>query len=432
MMRFLFVLYCVFATQVWAATDIQTLRSPAGVTAWLVEDRNIPFVALEMRFKGGSAIDPADKSGATNLMMALLEEGSGEMDAQAFTTAKETLAANFSYDSYQDAVTVSARFLTENREEALSLLRQSIVSPRFEDSALERVRNQVMTGLRSSGKDPEDILRSAFNSEAYGAHPYARDDSGTFETVTALTREDMFETHRNALVKDRVYIAAVGDISADELGLLIDRLLDGLPETSARTLPKEADLGLQRGVKVIDFPVPQSVALFGHVGIARDDPDFFAAYLLNQIFGGTGFESRLMTEVREKRGLTYGISTFLASREYAQTVVGQFASANDKMAEALNVLRAEWSKMAQQGVSADELQRVKTYLTGAYPLRFDGNAAIAGILVGMQMQGLDPSYVVTRNDKVNAVTLEQANRVAKRLFQPESLRIFVVGQPEGL
>ena len=311
-------------------------------------------------------------------------------------------------------------------------MRQSIVSPRFEDSALERVRNQVMTGLRSSAKDPEDILRTAFNSEAYGAHPYARDDSGTFETVTALTREDMFETHRNALVKDRVYIAAVGDISADELGLLIDRLLDGLPETSTRTLPKEADLGLQKGVKVIDFPVPQSVALFGHVGIARDDPDFFAAYLLNQIFGGTGFESRLMTEVREKRGLTYGISTFLASREYAQTVVGQFASANDKMAEALNVLRAEWSKMAQQGVSADELQRVKTYLTGAYPLRFDGNAAIAGILVGMQMQGLDPSYVVTRNDKVNAVTLEQANRVAKRLFQPDKLRIFVVGQPEGL
>ena len=139
-----------------------------------------------------------------------------------------------------------------------------------------------------------------------------------------------------------------------------------------------------------------------------------------------------MRELREIRGLTYGVNTYLVTADYANLYLGQFASANERVAEAIDVLKAEWGKIARDGITEKELTRAKTYLTGAYPLRFDGNAKIARILAGMQLQGLDPSYIDTRNGKIEAVSLADANRVAARLFQPERLRIMVIGTPQGL
>jgi zinc protease len=172
--------------------------------------------------------------------------------------------------------------------------------------------------------------------------------------------------------------------------------------------------------------------LFGHAGIEREDPDFFAAYILNEILGGRGFEARLMTEVREKRGLTYGVSSFLVGKDYTSVYMGQVASANDRIAEAIEVIRTEWQRMADAGVTDAELLDAQTYLTGAYPLRFDGNASIAGILVGMQADDLPIDYINTRNDRVRAVTVDDIARVASRLLDPDMLTFVVVGQPQGL
>jgi zinc protease len=183
---------------------------------------------------------------------------------------------------------------------------------------------------------------------------------------------------------------------------------------------------------VVDFDTPQSVALFGHAGIERDHPDYFPAYVMNHILGSGGFESRLMHEVREKRGLTYGIYSYLLPKDHAAVYLGSVASANAVMAETIAVVRAEWQKMASEGVTEEELEAAKKYLTGAYPLRFDGNSQIANIMVGMQMQGLPIDYINTRNDKVNAVTLEDIRRVASELLQPDQLHFVVVGKPVGL
>lgn len=422
----------LWAAPFWAANAVQTLTTPSGINAWLVEDHNIPFVALELHFRGGSALEPMAKRGVTQLMTGLLEEGSGEMDAQAFAAAKEGLAASFGYRAYQDVLGISARFLTANRAQSVALLRQSLIAPRFDEDAIERVRAQILTGIRAQTKDPNDLVGKAFDAEAYGDHPYGSDDLGTIETVSALSRDDIISSHRNTLVRGRVVVSAVGDITAEELSALIEDLLGDLPPSSELPLLEPASIGLQTGVKVIDFPTPQSVALFGHAGIDRDDPDFFAAYILNYIFGGSGFESRLMRELRETRGLTYGVNTYLVTADYADLYLGQFASANERVAEAIDVLKAEWEKIAREGITEEELVRAKTYLTGAYPLRFDGNAKIARILAGMQLQGLDPSYIDTRNARIEAVSLAEANRVAARLFQPESLRIMVIGTPLGL
>ena len=414
-----------------AAVEIQEVTSPGGIEAWLVEERSIPFLALEIRFLGGTAIDPEGKRGVTNLMTGLIEEGAGDRDARAFAAARDGLAASFDFDVYRDALSVSARFLTENRDEAVALLREALVNPRFDDDAIERVRAQVLSIIRSDATDPNEIAGRAFDAMAFGDHPYATDQNGTQESVAALTRDDIVAAHRGSLARDRIFVGASGDISAEELGLLLDELLGDLPAEGA-PMPERAEVALTGGVTVIPYDVPQSVAVSGHAGIPRDDPEFFAAFVANAIFGGNGRQSRLTKEVREDRGLTYGVGTWIANFDQADLLVGRMASANDRVGEAIDVVQAEWDRIAAEGVTETELVEAKTYLTGAYPLRFDGNGPIAGIMVGMQTTGLTPDYITTRNDKVNAVTLEDVRRVAERLYAPENLRFVVVGQPEGV
>ncbi|MBU2935974.1 MULTISPECIES: M16 family metallopeptidase [Pacificibacter] len=410
--------------------DVQEITTEGGITAWLVEEHSIPFTALELRFQGGTTLDRAGKRGEINLMMATLEEGAADLDAQGFAKARDSLAARFDFDANTDSVSISARFLTENRDEAVALLRTAIMEPRFDPAAVDRVRGQVLSNIESNTTSPRNIASSTLNALAFGDHPYGSSPSGTIETVSGLTPEDMSTARTRALVKDRLYVSAVGDITGPELAELLDGLLGDLPQ-SGPELPPYVAPALTGGVTVVPFDSPQSVVMFGHSGIKRDDPDFIPAYIANEIIGGTR-ESRLMQEVREKRGLTYGIGSYLVSYNQSEVVLGQFSSGNAVTAQAIDVVKDEWRKLIDDGISAAELEEAKTYLTGAYALRFDGNAPIASILVGMQMSGLERDYIVHRNDLVNAVTLGDLNRVVRELYKPEELTFVVVGQPDDL
>jgi len=414
-----------------ATIKIEEVTSPGGIEAWLVADDSIPFVALEFWFVGGSSLDLPDAKGATYLMMGLLEEGAGDLDAQGFAAAREGLAADFQFESFRDAVTVSARMLTENRDQAADLLRAALNEPRFDADAIERVRAQVLAIIEGNARDPEEIASATFNARAYGDHPYGAPQEGSAESVAALTQEDIVAAHRSALTQGRVVVGAAGDITAEELGLLIDRILADLP-AEAPPRPARADFALSGGVTVVDFPSPQSVAFFGHAGIERDDPDFFAAFVLNQILGGGGFSSRLMEEVREARGLTYGIGTFLSLADLSPGMLGQFSSSNDLVGDAITVVKDQWADLAINGVTQEELDGAIRFMTGEYPLRFDGNGTIAGILAAMQSDDLPLDYVTNRNAYIEAVTLDDVRRVAARLLRPDDLHFVVVGQPEGL
>ena len=420
-----------FALPATATIEIDEVTSPGGISAWLVEDSSIPFVALEFWFVGGATLDAPAARGATYMMMGLLEEGAGDLNAQDYAAAVEGLAASFSFDSYRDAVVVSARMLTQNRDAAADLLRAAITTPRFDQDAIERVRGQVLAIIQSDARDPEEIAAATFNALAYGDHPYAFAQEGTAETVTGLTRDDIVAAHGAALTRDRVVVGAAGDISAAELGQLIDHILGDLPQT-APPRPDPADFALRGGITVVDFPSPQSVAYFGHAGIDRDDPDFFAAFVLNQILGGGGFRSRLMGEVREKRGLTYGIGSFLSLADLSPGLLGQFSSSNELVGQAIDVVKEQWADLATNGVTQEERDAAIRYMTGEYPLRFDGNATIAGILAAMQSDDIPVDYVTNRNAYVEAVTLEDLRRVAARLLRPDDLHFVVVGQPQGL
>jgi zinc protease len=419
------------ATPVHAELNIQEVTSPGGIKAWLVEDHGIPFTALTIRFKGGTSLDAPGKRGAVNLMTALIEEGAGDLDSQGFAAARDGLAAEFHFSSDIDGVSVNTHFLTENRDQAMALLHDALTKPRFDQDAVDRVREQVLSGLRSDAKDPGAIANNLGRALTFGDHPYGSDGSGTIEIVTALTRDDVVQAFKNTIARDRITVAAAGDISVADLGALLDKLLSDLPTEGAKQ-PGDATVTVKGGITVQDFPGPQSTILFGHGGIKFTDPDYFAASLLNDIIGGGRFSARLMSEVREKRGLTYGIGTGFAAYDHAEVMSGQFQASNEKVAEAIQVIRDQWALIAKDGVTEQELADAKTYMTGAYPLRFDGNDTIASILVGMQDLGLTPDYPKTRNAKVEAVTLDDVKRAAARLIKPDDLHFIVVGQPVGV
>ena len=414
------------------AIDIQEVTSPGGIKAWLVEDETIPFVAVQFSFKGGASLDAEGKRGAINLMTATLEEGAGSRDSVAFAQAVENLGAQYSFDVGDDSLTVGMRALTENRDEAAALLAEALTKPRFDDAAIERVRAQVQSIIRAEATDPQAIAAKEMSRQAWGDHPYATSINGTQESVAGLTRQDLVAAKNRVLARDRVVVGAAGDITPEELGLLLDAVLGGLPEQGTAPLPEPADLQLTGGVTVIDWDSPQTVVSFAGPGIAINDPDYFAAFVANHILGGGGFSSRLMEEIREKRGLTYGVGTSLATGVYGQTWQGGMAGSNATTGQAVDLIRAEWDRMAKGGVTDRELTDAKTYLTGEYPLRFDGNGSIAGILAGMQLIGFPIDYVNTRNAKVEAVTAEDVKRVAERLLDADDLRFVLVGRPEGI
>jgi zinc protease len=414
-----------------AEIGIQEVVSPGGIRAWLYEDRSIPMLNIEASFRGGATLDPAGQEGAVSLMAALLGQGAGALDATAFAEAREALAARLRFRAGRDSVRVSAQMLSETRAATLELLRQALVAPRFDPEPVERLRRQRLSGLRAEATDPNALAARAFRETMFPGHPYARPVEGNLDSVPGLDVAALRAAHGAALARDRLQVAVVGDIGAAELGPLLDDVFGGLPESGA-PLPSPAAVVSPGGVTLVDLDIPQTVVLFGQVGIPRDDPDFIPAFVMNHMLGGGGFAGRLMQEVRERRGLSYGISTRLASDDLAWLVMGRFSTGNARAAEALSVVRDEWRRMAEGGVPEAELAAAKRYLTGAYPLRFDGNGRIAEQLIQMQVDGRPIGYVNQRNALVEAVTVEDVARVARRLLDPDALTVVLVGRPAGI
>ncbi|MEM7191213.1 MAG: pitrilysin family protein, partial [Pseudomonadota bacterium] len=330
-----------------------------------------------------------------------------------------------------DRVEVSARFLVETLDESIDFLALTLAEPRFDPEPMERVRRQILSGIKQAETDPSEIAQQTWWSRAFPDHPYGRDKSGTAESVNALTADDLREAHKRLMTTANAYISIVGAIDATKAGEMIDQIMAGLPEGEVYPT-STVDVTPPPGVHVVEQDVPQSVAILGHKAIPRDDPDFIPAYVMNYILGGGGFSSRLTEEVREKRGLAYSVYSYLSVYEEAQLYLAGVQTANERVAESLDVIRAEWARMAADGLTEEDLTKAKTYLTGSFPLRFDSNSKIANYLLFVQLADLGIDYINTRNGLIEAVTLEDTKRAAARLLDPDALSIVVVGKPEGL
>ena len=413
------------------AVEIQQVTSPGGIEAWLVEEHSIPIVAVEIAFRGGGSLDPRGKEGLANLLSGLLDEGAGDRDSQSFQMRLEELAIRLGFQSYRDTFWASMKTLSENRDEAFALLGLALGAPRFDADAVERVRTQVLSGLKRDAEDPGEIAGRTFLATAFPYHPYGRPARGTAESVAAITSADLREATAMRFATGNATIGVVGDIDPIALGHLLDRTLGGLPSTAPAVTVAETRPAQVASLTVIRKPVPQSVVRFGMAGLKRSDPDFYAAYLLNHVLGGGSFTSRLYGEVREKRGLAYSVYSYLSTLDRAGLVMGGVASANERVAEALEVIRGELVRLREDGVTEEELRDAKTYINGAYPLRLDSNGAIAQSLVAIQLEDLGIDYMDRRSGYIDAVTLGDIRRVARRLIRPDELIVVIVGDPAG-
>lgn len=414
------------------AFEIKPITSPGGIKAWLVEEHSVPLIQVGIAFDGGSAADPKGKEGLANFLSGMLDEGAGDLTSQEFQARIEDLNVRMSFDADRDSFSAGFATLTENREEGFKLLGLALSKPRFDAEPLERIRKQLLTGLARSEEDPDDVASKAWFATAFPDHPYGHRTTGTRESIMAIAAGDLHDLVTREFARDNIYVGIVGDVTEAEAGRLLDLALGGLPASGQKTVIPETKANYKPGLKIIEKPVPQSTAIFGEPGIKRDDPDWYIAYVMNYVLGGGGFSSRLMDEVREKRGLTYGVYTYLYPFDHAGLVLGSVASENSKIAESIGIIRAEIAKLRENGVTDKELADAKTYLTGSYPLSFDTSRKIAGQLVAIQREGLGLDYVKNRNAYIEAVTSDQIKRVAARLLNSDQLLWVVVGMPDGL
>ena len=420
-----------FAGSASAASKIEEIVSPGGIKAWLVRDTSVPLLALDYAFTGGANADPADKPGIAHMVGALLDEGAGDLDSRTFQERLEEKAIQLGFVAGRDQFRGSLRSLAANLDEAVELLRLALTAPRFDAEPVARIRDQLQAQLLRATTNPNEIASKRWWAAAFPNHPYGRPAGGTPESLAAITVDDLKAYVRNTFARDTLTVGIVGDIDKDAAGTLIDRIFGALPaKATLEPVPDVAMQGLGERI-VVNLDVPQTVISFGAPGLARHDPDFFTGYVVNHIYGGGAMTSRLYAEVREKRGLAYGIHTSLVWMEHANIISGGTATRGDRAAESLGLIEQETHRMAAEGPTQEELDKAKAYLKGYYALGFDTSSKIAGQLVQIQLDKLGIDYPERRAAMIDAVTLADARRVAKRLLDSKMLTL-VVGRAQGV
>jgi zinc protease len=414
-----------------SALKIDVIKSPGGIEAWLVQEPAVPLIAINFAFRGGSSQDPAGKTGVANMVTALLDEGAGSYDSRAFREALDERAVEFRFTAGRDNFRGSLRVLKEHRDGAFNLLRLMLTEPHFDTVAVERIRRQLHAELLRENSQPDAIAGNLWWATAFPDHPYGRPVKGTLESLQSITIDDLKTYRRRVFARDTLKVTLIGNVTPEAAGKLLDDVFGGLPATG--DLTPVADIALhgigRRIVQEVD--VPQASVAFGGTGISRKDPDFIAAYVVNHILGGGSFSSRLYEEVREKRGLAYSVYESLVWMRHAAFVIGGTATRADRTADALAIIDAEVKRMREQGPTAEELAKAKAFLIGSYALNFDTSTKVIARLNQMQIEGLGTDYLDQRNKQIEAVTIADAKRVARRLFEGGML-VTVAGRPVGL
>ncbi|WP_340162793.1 pitrilysin family protein [Falsochrobactrum tianjinense] len=400
------------------AIEIQEVVSPKGIHAWLVEDSSVPLVSMRFSFKGGTSQDPAGKEGLANLMTGLFDEGAGDLDSDSFQEQIDNLGAEMSFSASGDSVSGNIRMLAENRDAVTGLLALAVNNPRFDQDAIDRIRQQVVASIEASQRNPSTIASRKFGEVLYGNHPYGRPDEGTVKSLQTISRDDLLNFHRTNFARDRLTIGVVGSIDAKELGEMLDRVFGDLPAMAELVPVPDAKLALGTTTS-LSFDMPQTSISFVYPAVPRKDPEFFAAYLMNHILGG-GFTSRLYAEVREKRGLAYSVSSAMVLRDHVSALMISTATRPEKAQESLKIIREQVAAMANDGPTEAELAAAKSYLKGSYAVNnLTSSVSIADTLVGLQEAELPRDYIDKRGELIDAVTLDQVKTIAKKLLQAE-------------
>ncbi len=414
--------------------EIKDIKTPAGISVWFIEDHTLPIIAMQFMFKdSGAALDPTDRQGLARMLSNTMDEGAGDLDSQAFQQALSDQSINLSFSSDRDGFGGSLKTLTHNRAKAFDLLTLALTKPRFDAEAVGRMRDGNLMRIRSSMTEPDWMAARLLNSAAFEGHPYAQNSGGTLSSLAAIDSKALRAFHDRNLTRDRLVIAVTGDIKQADLIKAVDQVFGSLPAKAidAKTIPETAVKNAGQ-IVLFEQDIPQTYIEILLPAFGRNDPDYYALQVLNYIFGGGGFGSRLMDEVREKRGLTYGIYSGLGDYFHTDTVSISTSTKNESVGDVLKITRAEMEKLRTTPVTDKELSDAKSYITGSMPLSLSSSGAIAGIMLGLQEKGLPVDYLDHYADNIRKVTAADLQRVANRVLKPETMLTVLVGKPENV
>lgn len=412
--------------------DVQSFKTPAGIDVWLVQDKTVPVISMNYSFDGGLVYDPEDKPGVGRLVSILLDEGADKLTSQEFQAQLSDNAIGMEFSAGRDSFNGQLKTLKANKDIAFHLLNLALTKPRFDSDAIERMRNANVSEIKDDMGEPGWLVARTFNGMVFEGHPYATPGYGTLDSMAKINRDDLMNYVHAQFARNVLKVAIAGDISKDEAARAVDSVFASLPAQAEKVDEGEAEFKYIGKTIMLPLDAPQTYLSAGEAGIKRQDKDWQAATIMNYILGGGDFDARLMREIRKKRGLTYGVYSTLTSMKHAGLIQAELSASNEKVAEALQILRQEWARMAKDGPLDQEVQDAKAYLTGSLALELTSTDSISGTLNALQRDGLDYDYINRRNAELNAVTGADIKRVAARLLKPENLTVVLVGQPQGI
>jgi zinc protease len=427
-MRKFFWLILLLTPTVFAMPPIQHWETENGAKVYFVPALELPMVDVEVTFAAGSAHD-GTKHGLSTLTNGLLAEGANGRSADQIAEQFEDLGARFSNSVDRDMASVSLRSLNEEKllQPALNLMALVLAKPDFIPTAFERIRQQMLASLEHQQQSPASIADKAFYQAVFGEHPYAHLSSGTVETVTALTREDVQAFHQHYYVASNAIIAIVGALTRTQAEQVAQTLMNSLPKGEpASALPLMHNLSEAKTVH-IDFPSTQTHILIGQPGMARLDPDYFTLYVGNHVLGGSGLVSFLLKEIREKRGLAYSVYSYFNPFQVSGYFKAGLQTRNEQRAEALEVTYKTLNQFVKNGPTPKQLDTSKKNITGGFPLRIDSNGDIVGYLTVIGFYQLPLDYLQVFNDKIMAVTREMIQETFKRRLHLDKWVTVTVG-----
>ncbi len=411
-----------------ASPDIQQWESANGAKVLFVQASELPMLDIQLVFDAGSARD-GKLPGLARLTHNLLDEGSGEWSADEISNRFEDVGAQYSASVERDKSSVSLRSLVDPEllTPAIDTFISVVAEPNFPERAFERIKRQMLVELQNQSQNPADIASKAFYSAIYGDHPFATPVSGTEETIQSITRAEVMDFHKRYLVASNATLAIVGDLSMEQAKQLAEKITGSLTRgTPPMELPEVLPLKESKTVHV-PFPSEQAHVYIGQPGIRRGDKDYFSLYTGNHVLGGGGFGSRLMTEVREKRGLSYSVYSYFQPQKVAGPYLIGLQTRIDQADLAANLALETVREFVRKGPDKEELEASRKNITGGFPLLIDSNSSILGYLSLIGFYNLPLDYLDTFNSNIEKVTAESIRESFSKQLDTNRMVTVIVG-----
>jgi zinc protease len=421
-------MFCIdlAAGSLHAMPPVKRTVLPNQLVLLVCEEHSLPFVTIQLLIHSGSNRDPSGEEGLSHLTAKGLPLGTSKRNATAINEELDFMGASLHSSSGRDYATLNIRVLRKDLEKAFDLFMEVLTQPTFPEDEVKREIQKTLAAIQSAEDDPGDVAEKQFNKTLFGKSSYGHPIEGTKESVPKLTREAVVRFYRSYYHANNAILTVVGDITPDEVKAKLVPLLEKWAIGKIPKLPFVTEFEKKQKTVKINRPITQANIILGHAGVSRNNPDFYALTVMNYILGGGGFSSRLMQEIRVKRGLAYSVGSFFDVGKYPGSFQMALQTKNESAKEAITLSLQEMERIQKELVLEKDLERTKKYLIGSFPMRLDTQGKLANFLTQVEFYGLGLDYPEKYPSLIRSVTQEEVFRVAKKYLHPKKCVLVIV------